>query len=602
MAGERVLRVVFSGDSRGAEAAANRVGNSVAKVESRTSKTAQKIKDGFRDAGRTIGLGVAAGAAYAAKAASDLNETMSFTEVTFKSATDTMMTWGDNAISTLGLAKESALDAANGFGGLFQTTGSSADEAAKLSQAMVKLAVDMSSAKNVRLEDAMDALKSGLIGEAEPMRRFNVLLSEAEVKAFAYKNGLAKAGAELTEAQKVQSRYGIILEQTSDIQGDYARTSDSVANSARRAQEQIKDSAAIIGQQLLPVIGDAIGKLGEFAQLWGDAADAGNKNLVSLSNSALLIQALKEKYDDGRLSAEAYQEQVLALTQDEEMSKVSKAALVVMLQALDAGLGETADSTKSAAEATGDLGTATDKTGRKMVSFGKQVERVADESIDDLTDGFGQLTDVIGKFADKQKYSTDRFIRDLQKQVDAVRDMRTNMDEAIEKGLSPEAVAHILAAGPEAAAAAFADLADSSRSDIAQVNNNIAALQRAEGQFDQLGAAARAAGDSVLRFKGQWLSAADAINNATIRAQIIHGVGGSSGGGGGGGGGGNSGGGGSGGGGGGAPTIGNQTPPDDSISPRINQNFWLVLDEADKRKLSRVLRDAGDVDDLVMGR
>jgi hypothetical protein len=206
---------------------------------------------------RLVSLGAAGALGLATKAASDLNETMSFTEVTFKSASDDVIAWSKTTLDSMGIAQESALDAANQFGGLLQVTGSTAAESATLSKELVQLAVDMSSAKNVRLEDAITALGSGLRGEAEPMRKFNVLLSEQAIKAYAVKNGIAEQNAELTEGQKVQARLGLIMEQTTDIQGDYARTADSAANSQRRAQEAAKEAGAELGQALTPIMAKA---------------------------------------------------------------------------------------------------------------------------------------------------------------------------------------------------------------------------------------------------------------------------------------------------------------------------------------------------------
>jgi hypothetical protein len=118
--------------------------------------------------------------------------------------------------------------------------------------------------------------------------------------------------------------------------------------------------------------------------------------------------------------------------------------------------------------------------------------------------------------------------------------------------------------------------------------------------FGQMGAELAGTTSNVIRFKGEWLSAADAINNAPIRAAIQHGVGG---GGSPGGGGSSSGGSGGGGGGGGSTpdtTAGN--PLSFQSSPRIVNNTFLVLNESQKRQLKRELDGAGMRDDLVMGR
>ncbi len=240
-----------------------------------------------------IASGIAIGGLYmASKAASDLNETMAFTDVTFGNNAAEMKSWADNALDSMGLARESALDAANGFGGLFDTIGLGGDEAVKLSKQMVQLAVDMSSAKNVPLDEALQALKAGLIGEAEPMRRFNVLLSENEIQQYAVKEGIAGSNAELTEAQKVQARLGIIMRDTNKIQGDYARTADSAANSQRRAGEAFKDSAASLGQALAPIMADVADLAADAFEKFSKLPDPIQKSVIALGAMVALASPL----------------------------------------------------------------------------------------------------------------------------------------------------------------------------------------------------------------------------------------------------------------------------------------------------------------------
>ena len=111
------------------------------------------------------------------------------------------------------------------------------------------------------------AIRSGLVGEAEPLRRFGVLLNEAAVKAEAYRSGIAKVGAVLTEQQKVQARANLIMQQTKLAQGDATRTADSFTNQMRKLQNQVRDTATELGLKLLPIATTVITKLNE----WGPA-------------------------------------------------------------------------------------------------------------------------------------------------------------------------------------------------------------------------------------------------------------------------------------------------------------------------------------------
>ena len=122
-----------------------------------------------------------------------------------------------------------------------------------MSTSVVELAGDLASFNNVSPQEALEALRSGLVGETEPLRRFGVNINDAALKAQALKDGLIKSTKEgLTPAQKAQAAYSLIMEQTKTAQGDFARTSDGMANKTRIASAQFKDAAASLGNDLLP--------------------------------------------------------------------------------------------------------------------------------------------------------------------------------------------------------------------------------------------------------------------------------------------------------------------------------------------------------------
>jgi hypothetical protein len=96
--------------------------------------------------------------------------------------------------------------------------------------------------------------QSGLSGEAEPLKRFGINLLDSEVQAFALANGIGEAGRQLTETEKVQARYGLLLESTSKTAGDFANTSDGLANSQRILAANFENMKASVGEALLPAI------------------------------------------------------------------------------------------------------------------------------------------------------------------------------------------------------------------------------------------------------------------------------------------------------------------------------------------------------------
>lgn len=202
----------------------------------------------------TAGTMIAAMAGKTIMSASDLNEVLSKTGTVFgpqaKIVTDAAQEMADK----FGMSKATFLDAASGIGLVGKASGLTKKAAAGLSVDMSKLAADASSFYDVPVEEALAAMKSGLVGEAEPMRRFGVLLNEAAVKNEALRLGIAKTGDELTEGQKVQARSSLIMNGMSDASGDLEKTQESVANRLREIRGRVTNFAADMGTKALPAV------------------------------------------------------------------------------------------------------------------------------------------------------------------------------------------------------------------------------------------------------------------------------------------------------------------------------------------------------------
>ena len=187
------------------------------------------------------------------QAASDLNEQMSKSGVIFGDSADEIQAFGETAAAALGLSKRAALEAASNFGAFFTGAGQSAAAAEDMSERIVTLAADLASFNNLDPTDVLQKLQSGLSGEAEPMRRLGVFLTEAKVKAKGMEMGLAGANGELSEGAKVLARYQIILDETGKAQGDFERTSDGLANQQRILNAELENAQAQLGESLLPL-------------------------------------------------------------------------------------------------------------------------------------------------------------------------------------------------------------------------------------------------------------------------------------------------------------------------------------------------------------
>ena len=189
----------------------------------------------------------------AVNAASDLEESMSKNNVIFGDAASAVSSFADEAARALGQSKTQALAAASTFGTFGKAAGLAGQELATFSTDFVTLASDLASFNNTTPEDAINAIGAALRGESEPLRRYGVLLNDATLKAAALELGIYDGTGALTAQQKVLAAQKVIYEQTTDAQGDFARTSDGLANQQRILAAQVENLQAKFGQLLLPV-------------------------------------------------------------------------------------------------------------------------------------------------------------------------------------------------------------------------------------------------------------------------------------------------------------------------------------------------------------
>lgn len=237
-----------------AEKRANQMQRKFSKLGDQIGSLGQKM---------TIGLTapLAAFGVSAFNAASDAAELQSAFDQTFGDLSASMNEWAEATGNAMGRSTQELQRAANTFGIFFNQAAPTREAAADMSKTFTVLAQDLASFYNVSESDALQKLRSGLSGEAEPLRDFGVFLSAAAVEAKGLEMGLGGLSGELTEQEKIMARYQLILESTTNAQGDVARTSDGTANKMREAKAAFEELQVVVGTKLLPAITPLIDKL-----------------------------------------------------------------------------------------------------------------------------------------------------------------------------------------------------------------------------------------------------------------------------------------------------------------------------------------------------
>ena len=238
--------------------------------QKRVQTTGDKIAAFGKKAGIALAAAGVAASAFAVKfgkdainAASDLNETIAKTGELFGDSTAEIEKFAESAATRLGQSKQQALDAAANFAIFGKSAGLAGNDLVQFSTGFTNLASDLASFNNTSPEDAINAIGSALRGEAEPLRRYGVLLNDASLRQAALELGIVSTTKNaLTPQQKVLAAQQLIYQQTSVAQGDFARTSDGLANSQRILSAQIENVKTRIGTALLPAATQLFGFIG----------------------------------------------------------------------------------------------------------------------------------------------------------------------------------------------------------------------------------------------------------------------------------------------------------------------------------------------------
>jgi hypothetical protein len=425
----------------------------------------------------------------AIRAASDFEEATSKVNVIFGRASKSVKDFANTAARELGQSKQAVLDAAGAFGTFGKAAGLAGEDLSLFTTDFVTLATDLASFNNTTPEEAVQAIGAALRGEAEPLRRFGVLLNDATLKAEAMELGIYKGSGALTAQQKILAAQSAIYKQTGDAQGDFARTADNLANKQRTLSALFKNFQIQLGQQLLPATTDFANGLVKIAEAFDDiptpAKNAINnvgkfKDIIDSAINPISafingLQLIGSGFFDAKKETGAY---------NQEMGRSNQAQMRM-------------------ADAAGEFNKKFQETPPAISGAKKEVESFAaalkdklSESVDSAKDklaeaqgefdGFStRVSDAIksaldfGQALEDGDYGFTGFLTNLRNQVKGVEAYSDNIQKALDLGLSKDALGYVLDAGNVAGAEIALELVKGGVTAITETNDLIQAAQTA---------------------------------------------------------------------------------------------------------------------------
>lgn len=277
MASDGKVTFQIEGDARGVKTTIKDVTNDIEKETKKWDNAVKESSDDMTksfakafDIERLKNWGIQAAKAIgkfigeAISAASDLAEVQNVVDVTFGDSARQIQTWSEQAGKQYGLTETQAKRYASTIGAMLKSHGTAQKDVLEMSESLAGLAADMASFYNLDFDTAFEKIRAGITGETMPLKQLGINMSVANLEAFALEQGITKSYTAMSQREQTMLRYQYLMKATADAQGDFARTSDGMANASRRVTASLETIKTKGGALLLKVIEPLTSGLADF--------------------------------------------------------------------------------------------------------------------------------------------------------------------------------------------------------------------------------------------------------------------------------------------------------------------------------------------------
>lgn len=217
------------------------------------------MKDKMIGVGKGVAAGLAVGAIVqfgksAVDAAANADDAADAINAAFGSASEGVAQFSKSAAENMGLSTTAYQEMAAKTGNLLQSVGISNEDAAKSTELLSQRAADMAAIWGGDTTQAMEAINKAMVGSTKGLTQFGVKISAAEIDARAMAKGYVDASGKVTDAGKAIAAQELILEKTSNVQGEWAKNSKDLGSQQAIMQAKFQNLQTTLGEKLLPII------------------------------------------------------------------------------------------------------------------------------------------------------------------------------------------------------------------------------------------------------------------------------------------------------------------------------------------------------------
>lgn len=257
--------------------------------------TMQRQTTGLTSAVRKLGTVI--GAAFAvrqiiafgkecAALGSNVQEVQNVVDTAFGDMSYKVDEFANTSIRRFGMSRLAAKKTAGTYMAMAKGMGIADEAASDMAISLAGLTGDVASFFNISQELADVKLKSVFTGETETLKDLGVVMTQANLKAYALKKGITKNIEAMTQAELVSLRYNFVLDQLALANGDFAKTANNWANQTRVLSMQWQELMSIIGQSVIKIFTPLVRVLNQIVSAMISAAQTASAFISGLFGGA----------------------------------------------------------------------------------------------------------------------------------------------------------------------------------------------------------------------------------------------------------------------------------------------------------------------------
>ena len=258
----------------------NKAGSYLTKLGNELDTISSKVDSLGNKLTTRLSLPVVAGFTIMTKSAIETETAMQQVDRIYGEAAESIKDFAENKALDYNMSASEAYKYSQIYGNLIQSITDDQTENAEQTQKLLQASSVIASATGRSMEDVMDRIRSGLLGNTEAIEDLGVNVNVALLETTDAFKQIAgdKSWEQLTFQEQQQIRLLGILEQTSKKYGDEVQ--ENTASSIQKLTARTKNLTSSLGKKLLPVANDLLEKANDLMEKFEGLSDEEQENII----------------------------------------------------------------------------------------------------------------------------------------------------------------------------------------------------------------------------------------------------------------------------------------------------------------------------------